>query len=90
MRYVTPLYTGHVPVDADASTFDNSRTKKEYVSWTYKNFDGYNPMFVYLGQEGWGIGAELHPGSWNGQREFEYVIERAHEAARKLTSLPLL
>ncbi|SEH07832.1 IS1380 family transposase [Candidatus Venteria ishoeyi] len=87
---ITPLYTGHVQIDADASPFNNSGTKKEHVSWTYKNFDGYNPMFVYLGQEGWSIAAELHPGSWNGQREFGFVIERAHETARELTTLPLL
>ncbi|SEH06127.1 hypothetical protein [Candidatus Venteria ishoeyi] len=60
---ITPLYTGHVQIDADASPFNNSGTKKEHVSWTYKNFDGYNPMFVYLGQEDWSIAAELHPGS---------------------------
>ncbi|SEH08627.1 hypothetical protein [Candidatus Venteria ishoeyi] len=39
---ITPLYTGHVQIDADASPFNNSGTKKEHVGWTYKNFDGYN------------------------------------------------
>ena len=87
---VTPIYTGHVPIDADATPYDNSGTKKEHVSWTYKGFNGYNPMKVYMGEEGWCIAAELRPGSWNGQREFLYILERANEAARKVTSRPLL
>lgn len=87
---ITPIYTGHITIDADATPYDNSGTKKEHVSWTYKGFDGYNPMKVYLGEEGWCIAAELRPGSWNGQREFLYVLERALEAARVLTALPLL
>ena len=77
-------------IDADATPYDNSGTKKEHVSWTYKGFDGYNPMKVYMGEEGRCIAAELRPGSWNGQRGFLYILERAHEAARKVTTLPLL
>ena len=33
---ITPLPNGYVPLDADVNPFDNSRTKKEGVSWTYK------------------------------------------------------
>jgi len=87
---ITPIETGHVVIDADSTPYDNSRTKKEHVSWTYKNFDGYNPMKVYMGAEGWCIAAELRPGSWNGQCEFGYVIERALDAAHALTTKPLL
>jgi hypothetical protein len=87
---ITGIYTGHVVMDFDTSPFNNSKTKKEDVSWTYKGFDGYNPMFGYLGKEGWCIASELHPGSWNGQKEFCYTIERAHTTARSLTALPLL
>jgi hypothetical protein len=87
---VTPIYTGHVVIDADATPYDNSGTKKEHVSWTYKGFDGYNPMKVYMGEEGWCIAAELRPGSWNGQREFRYVLERSFEVARAVTAMPLL
>lgn len=87
---LTPIYTGHITIDADATPYDNSGTKKEPVSWTYKGFDGYNPMKVYMGEEGWCIAAELRPGSWNGQREFLYILECAHETAREVTTLPLL
>lgn len=87
---ISKIYTGHVVMDFDTSPFNNSKTKKEDVSWTYKGFDGYNPMFGYIGEEGWCIAVELHPGSWNGQNEFCYTIERAHNVARCLTALPLL
>jgi hypothetical protein len=37
-----------VPIDADVSPFDNSGTKKEGVSCTYKKVDGYAPMLAYI------------------------------------------
>lgn len=37
---ITPLDTGHVPLDADVFPMDNSGTKKENVSRTYHNYDG--------------------------------------------------
>ena len=52
---ITPVKTGKtscVPLDIDVSPFDNSNTKKEGVSRTYKGFDGYSPIFAYLGREG--------------------------------------
>ena len=33
------VYTGHVVIDADATPYDNSGTKKEHVSWTYASTD---------------------------------------------------
>lgn len=35
------LENGYVQVDIDVPPFDNSKTKKEGVSRTYKGFDGY-------------------------------------------------
>ncbi|MCP4333057.1 MAG: hypothetical protein GY785_10415, partial [Gammaproteobacteria bacterium] len=43
-----PLGTGHIPLDADVTPMDNSRTRKEGVSRTYKGCDGFAPMAVYL------------------------------------------
>jgi len=40
---------------------DNSQTRKEGVSYTYKGYDGYAPIAAYLGQEGWCLGCELRP-----------------------------
>jgi hypothetical protein len=39
-----------VPLDIDVSPFDNSKTKKEGVSRTYKGYDGFAPIFAYLGR----------------------------------------
>lgn len=46
------LKNGYVPVDIDVTPFDNSKTKKEGVSRTYKGFDGYAPIMAYIGAEG--------------------------------------
>jgi len=46
---ITPIVVGEVsylPLDIDVSPFDNSGTKKEGVSYTYKGFDGYSPIFA--------------------------------------------
>ncbi|WP_287037706.1 hypothetical protein [Desulfobacter sp.] len=53
---ISPLQTSvgnYIPLDLDVSPFDNSKTKKEGVSKTYKGCDGYAPMFGYLGTEGY-------------------------------------
>ena len=46
----------------DVSPFDNSKTKKEYVSRTYKGMDGYAPNFGYIGTEGHMVNTELREG----------------------------
>ena len=57
---ITPLPMGHVPLDADVTPFDNSGSKKEGVSFTYKKHDGFfAPMAAYLGQEGYCIEFEF-------------------------------
>ena len=53
------LQNGSVPVDIDVSPFDNSGSHKAGVSRTYKNFDGYAPIFAYIGTEGYLCNAEL-------------------------------
>ena len=50
---ITPCHGDLVALDIDVSPFDNSKTKKEGVSWTYKKFDGYAPIFAYVGEEGY-------------------------------------
>ena len=47
---LTQLDTGHVPLDCDVFPMDNSQTKKEGVSRTYKGSDGYAPIAAYLVQ----------------------------------------
>jgi len=52
----------YIPWDCDVSPMDNSCTKKQKVSHTYKGYDGYAPMFGYLGGEGFMLDCELRPG----------------------------
>ncbi len=87
---VTHLPSGHVVLDLDVFPMDNSKTKKEGVSRTYKGHDGYAPLAAYLGEEGWCIACELREGKQHGQKEFIYTLERVIPRARILTSQPLL
>ena len=110
---VTPIVLRHgtairaqkrklVVLDIDVFPMDNSRTKKEGVSWTYKGFEGYAPIAAYLGAEGWCLACELRPGSQHSQSEFIQLrrglprsnrresLERVLPRARALTKLTLL
>jgi len=82
--------TGHVPLDADVFPQDNSGTKKEHVSRTYKGCDGYAPMAAYIGQEGWCLEVELRPGSQHSQEGFPAFMQRVLTKARQLTTKKLL
>ena len=91
---VTPIsvspWLKHVALDMDVFPMDNSGSKKEGVSYTYKGHDGYAPLAVYLGNEGWCLACELREGSQHGQKEFIQLLERVIPRARKLTESPLL
>jgi hypothetical protein len=86
----TALETGHVPLDADVTPFDNANTVKEGVSRTYKGHDGYAPMAAYLGREGYCLEFELREGKQHCQRGTPAFLTRVLERARKLTNAPLL
>lgn len=66
---LTPCYKEYIPMDVDVTPMDNSDTKKEGVTWTYKKFEGYSPIMAYLGKEGYLIKTELREGKANGQCE---------------------
>lgn len=87
---LTPLDTGHIPLDADVFPMDNSGTKKEKVSRTYKGHDGYAPIAAYLGLEGWCLEVELRPGSQHSQEGFVPFMSRVLDKARALTAKKLL
>lgn len=84
------LANGYVPVDLDVSPFDNSGTNKELVSRTYKGYDGYAPMFAYIGQEGYLISAELRAGSQHCQNGTPNFLNEMLPLCKKVTSDPLL
>lgn len=61
-------FSSFIPVDADVSPFDNSKSSKEGVGRTYKGMDGYAPLFAYVGSEGWLLDLELRPGVQHSQK----------------------
>lgn len=87
---ITPLATGHVALDMDVFTMDNSDTHKEGVARTYQGYYGYAPIAAYLGREGWCVELELRPGDRHSAHETEYTLERAIARSVALTDRPLL
>jgi len=58
----------YIPVDLDTTAMDNSKTKKEGASRTYRGYDGYHPIIAYVGKgrtlvRGYMLDYELRPGS---------------------------
>lgn len=87
---LTPCYESWVALDIDPSPFDNSGTKKEGVSWTYLKFDGYNPWFAYLGNEGYLVHCQLREGSKHCQDGMPEFLDETIAYARQITSARLL
>ena len=87
---ITPCLAKYVPLDIDVSPFDNSNTKKEGVSWTYKKFNGYSPIFAYLGEEGYCVNAELREGSQHCQKDTPAFLRQAINNAKRATDSPIL
>jgi hypothetical protein len=87
---VTPLANGMVALDADTTPLDNSGSRKEGVSHTYKGHDGFTPMAAYLGQEGWCLELELREGKQHSQSDTPALLERILPRARALTDRALL
>ena len=90
---VSPIETPagqFVTLDIDVSPFDNSKTQKEGVSRTYKGYDGYAPIFAYLGDEGYLINLELRQGSQHCQKDTPSFIDQTLVLVRKITDQPLL
>ena len=44
---LSPCFKTYIPIDADVSPFDNSGSRKEGVSCTYKLFDGFAHAGLY-------------------------------------------
>ncbi len=87
---ITALDNGLVALDADVTPFDNSGTKKEGVSFTYKKMDGYAPMAAYLGQEGYCLELELREGKQHCQKGTPAFLRRNLQRACQLTDKPIL
>jgi len=87
---ITPIETGHVTVDIDSFAMDNSDSKKEKCSRTYRNFDGFLFLPAYLGIEGWMVNGHLLPGSQHPQKEFTHFLRETHARIRQICEKKLL
>lgn len=87
---LSPCFKHFIAIDGDVSPFDNSGTKKEGVSCTYKLMDGYAPMFAYIGNEGYLLNAQLREGKQHCQSGTPEFLRETFELARKVTDKRLL
>lgn len=92
---LTPIVLGdehraYLPLDIDVSPFDNSGTKKEGVSRTYKGCDGYAPIFAYLGQEGYAAHVEFRTGSTHCQKGTAAFLAQSIRYAKRISNERLL
>ena len=92
-REITPVISEKgplLPLDIDVSPFDNSRTNKEGVSRTYKDHDGFAPIFSYLGREGYLVNAELREGKQHCQNGTPDFLRETIMYCKQITTKPIL
>jgi hypothetical protein len=77
----------YIPFDVDTTAMDNSKTKKEGVSYTYRGFDGYHPILGYVGTEGYMLDCELRPGSQHCQNGTVGFIEGAIQQLKGIKAM---
>lgn len=88
---LTACYKNYVPLDIDVTPMDNSGSKKEGVSYTYKEFEGFAPIMAYLGVEGYLMRCELREGKANGQCEKTVpFLKDTIDLAKQATKGPIL
>ncbi len=73
-----------VPLDIDVSPMDNSGSSKQGVSFTYKKYDGFAPIFAYIGTEGYMLDNQLRPGSQNCQKKTAGFIADCMHSLKEL------
>ena len=86
----SPLPCGLTPLDIDVSPMDNSKSRKEGVSRTYKGCDGYAPIFAYLGTEGYLVDAQLREGKQHCQKGTPDFLRETLELSHQITAEQLL
>ena len=88
---LTPCYKNYVPLDIDVTPMDNSGSKKEGVSYTYKEFEGFAPIMAYIGTEGYLMRSELREGKAHGQcAKTICFLKETIDLAKQTTKEPLL
>lgn len=79
-----------IPIDADVSCHDNSGTKKEGLSYTYKGHDGFSNMYSYIGKHGFFLGCEFREGRAHSQKGTPAFLRQILTDAHRLTTTALL
>lgn len=87
---VTTIKGELAPLDIDVSPFDNSKTKKEGVSRTYKGNDGFAPIFAYIGREGYQVNVEFREGSQHSQKNTPAFLRETIGYAKTITDTSIL
>jgi len=81
----TPSHGELVPIEMDVVVFDNSKTQKEGLGWTYHQCMGYAPIFSHVGSEGYLIDVELRTGEQHSQSATTPAFLRSSlQAARRM------
>ena len=78
-------------MDFDVTPMDNSNSKKEGISKTYKLFDGYSPMLSYIGSSGFILNNQFRESysHSNCEGNFDHISQTV-EMALSLSDVPLL
>ena len=81
----TPRHGELVPLEMDVVVFDNSKTQKEGLGWTYHRCMGFAPIFSHVGSEGYLVDVELRTGEQHSQSETTPAFLRSSiRAARRM------
>jgi len=80
------LPCGWLPLDIDTFAMDNSDTAKDGVGRTYTGVDGYCPLAVYLGSQGFCLDLALRPGTQHSACETQYNFEVVVPMAQRLSA----
>ena len=79
-----------IPLDIDVSCMNNSGSKKEGVSRTYRGYWGYAPIFAWLARDGYLINVELRKGSQHCQDNTPEFLEQTIAYTKQVTDSPIL
>ena len=87
---ISTLSMGDVPVDCDATSYDESKSHKEGVSRTYGGFDGYTPMDAHIGVEGHFVNTDFREGKQHSQKGTPAFLIETIDLCNQLTDRTLL
>lgn len=89
---ISPVDSGHIPLDCDTFLMDNSNSRKEGVSPIGEDREGYAPVAARLGAEGWCLELDLREGRSRRSSPEATIpfLDRAIERARRLGARKVL